>query len=138
MDRARRRFIQGLAPAAVAAALTGRLGASAFSKSVEWPASPTQSEVPWLPERDAGRDRPPDRMVAPQDSLLKRVATSKPCNGCRAAGSSLATLDLQPVDDSHQQQLFIAHGLVKGVENRAQEVRAQLVEDRQHLFLHLG
>lgn len=99
-------------------------------------ALPTQSEAPWLPERDSGRDRPPEQMVPPHESLLRRVATSKPLNGCGAAGSTLATMGLQPVDDSHQHQLLVAHGLVKGIENRAQEVRAQLVEDCQHLFLH--
>ena len=104
--------------------------------SVEWQASPTQSQAPWLLERDPGRDRPPEQMVSPQVSLLRGVATGKPCNGCRAAGSTPVAVALRPVDNSHQQQLFITHGLVKGVKNRAQEVGAQLVEDCQHLFLH--
>jgi len=80
----------------------------------------------------------PDRMVNPQDSSLRRVATNNHSVGCRETRSTPGAMDLQPVDDSHQHQLFVAHRLVKGIENRAQEVRAQLVEDGQHLFLHLG
>ena len=49
MDRARRRFIQGLAPAAVAAALPGRLGASAFTEEGKKGQEPSWDE----PHRNA-------------------------------------------------------------------------------------
>ena len=117
MDRARRRFIQSLAPAAVAASLPGALRASALAEASREGQDPSSGGGAL--ERSSGKGF----AMTPQELEWKALRIQALLME-GYAGSTPAAMGLRPVDDSHQLQLFITDGLVKGIKNRAQKVRA--------------